>query len=94
MWFEICTLVEECFFVGLIVGLIAKFLMPGKDPGGFFITAFIGVAGSVLAYFIGSSLGWYAPGQAVGLIASVMGAIILLVGYRAYIMKHPRTLSH
>jgi uncharacterized membrane protein YeaQ/YmgE (transglycosylase-associated protein family) len=81
-------------FVGLIVGIIAKFLMPGRDPGGFIITAFLGIAGSVLAYFVGSSLGWYAQGEPAGLIASVVGAIILLAVYRAYVTKHPRSIHH
>jgi uncharacterized membrane protein YeaQ/YmgE (transglycosylase-associated protein family) len=81
-------------FVGLIVGIIAKFLMPGRDPGGFIITAFLGIAGSVLAYFVGSSLGWYAQGEPAGLIASVVGAIILLAAYRAYVTKHPRVVHH
>lgn len=79
-------------FVGLIVGILAKFLMPGRDPGGFIITAFLGIAGSVLAYFVGTSLGWYAQGEPTGLIASVIGAIILLAVYRAYVSKHPRSL--
>ena len=81
-------------FVGLIVGIIAKFLMPGKDPGGFIITAFIGIAGSVLAYFVGSSLGWYGQGEPAGLIASVIGAIILLAAYRAYMNRHPKMINH
>lgn len=68
--------------VGLVVGAIAKFLMPGKDPGGIFITMLLGVAGAVLANWIGSSTGKYADGEAAGFIASVFGAIILLVIYR------------
>ena len=70
-------------FVGLIVGAVAKFLMPGKDPGGILITAVIGVAGSLLATFLGHSLGWYEPDQAAGFIGAVIGSIILLAGYRA-----------
>lgn len=69
--------------VGLIVGAIAKLLMPGRDPGGFIITALLGIAGSIVAGFIGRSLGWYQEGvSAPGLIASVVGAVILLAGYR------------
>jgi len=68
--------------IGLIVGAVAKLLMPGKDPGGIFITMLIGVAGSILAGFLGRALGWYAPGQSAGFIMSVIGALILLIIYR------------
>lgn len=68
--------------IGLIVGAIAKFLMPGKDPGGIWITMLIGVAGSLLASFLGRAVGWYQPGQSAGFIMSVIGALILLVIYR------------
>ena len=68
--------------IGLVVGALAKLLMPGKDPGGIFITMLIGVAGSILAGFLGRALGWYAPGQSAGFIMSVVGALILLVIYR------------
>jgi uncharacterized membrane protein YeaQ/YmgE (transglycosylase-associated protein family) len=67
--------------IGLIVGLVAKFLKPGRDPSGFIITALIGIAGSFLATFIGKSLDWYQPGQTAGFIGSVIGAIILLILY-------------
>ncbi len=68
--------------IGLVVGIIAKFFMPGKDPGGFIITVLIGIGGAILAKFIGQTLNWYAAGQSVGLIASIFGAIILLFIYR------------
>lgn len=68
--------------IGLIVGAIAKFLMPGKDPGGIWITMLIGVAGSILASFLGRAVGWYQPGESAGFIMSVIGALILLVIYR------------
>jgi uncharacterized membrane protein YeaQ/YmgE (transglycosylase-associated protein family) len=68
--------------IGLLVGIVAKLLMPGRDPGGFIITALIGVAGAFLAHFIGRSMGWYAEGQPAGFLASVGGAIILLALYR------------
>ncbi len=68
--------------IGLIVGAVAKLLMPGKDPGGFLITMVIGVVGAMLAGFLGRSLGWYNEGEPVGFIASVVGAIILLLLYR------------
>jgi uncharacterized membrane protein YeaQ/YmgE (transglycosylase-associated protein family) len=69
--------------VGLVVGAIAKAIMPGRDPGGIVITMLLGVAGAVVAGFIGRSLGWYTNGASgPGIIASVIGAIILLAGYR------------
>lgn len=68
--------------IGLVVGIVAKFLMPGKDPGGFIITILLGLAGSFLATFLGRALGLYAEGGAAGFIMSVIGAILLLVIYR------------
>ena len=68
--------------IGLVVGMVAKLLMPGKDPGGFIITALLGVAGSVVATYLGQMLGWYREGQSAGFIMSVVGAILLLVVYR------------
>jgi uncharacterized membrane protein YeaQ/YmgE (transglycosylase-associated protein family) len=70
------------FFLGLVVGIVAKFLMPGRDPGGFIITALLGIAGAFVAKFIGQQLGWYHPEDAAGFIASVGGAILLLIVYR------------
>jgi uncharacterized membrane protein YeaQ/YmgE (transglycosylase-associated protein family) len=75
--------------VGLIVGAIAKLLMPGKDPGGFLITMLVGVAGAVLAGFLGRSVGWYREGEPAGFIASVIGAIVLLALYRMVARKTP-----
>ena len=69
--------------VGLLVGAVAKVLMPGRDPGGAVITILIGIAGSILAGFIGRFAGWYAEGEPAGFIASILGAIILLFLYRA-----------
>jgi uncharacterized membrane protein YeaQ/YmgE (transglycosylase-associated protein family) len=69
--------------VGLVVGAIAKLLMPGPDPGGMIITILLGIAGSIVAGFLGRSLGWYAEGDPVGFIASVIGAILVLAVYRA-----------
>ncbi|MCR6702294.1 MAG: GlsB/YeaQ/YmgE family stress response membrane protein [Dokdonella sp.] len=65
--------------IGLVVGIVAKFLKPGKDPGGFIVTTLIGIAGSFVATFIGKSMGWYQPGQTAGFIGSVVGAIVLLL---------------
>jgi len=69
---------------GLIVGLIARLFHPGRDPGGFVITALIGIAGSLLGGFLGRALGLYREGEAAGLIMSVLGAILLLVLYRSF----------
>jgi uncharacterized membrane protein YeaQ/YmgE (transglycosylase-associated protein family) len=68
--------------IGLAVGIVAKFLMPGKDPGGFIITTLLGIAGALVAKFLGQGLGWYEEGEPAGFIASVFGAIILLILYR------------
>ncbi len=68
--------------IGLVVGAIAKLIMPGKDPGGFIITILIGIAGAFLAGFLGRAMNWYSEGEPAGFIASVIGAIILLVLYR------------
>jgi len=68
--------------VGLVVGAIAKWLMPGRDPGGTIITMLVGVAGSVIANFAGHAAGLYAQGEKAGLLASVLGAIALLAVYR------------
>src|SRR3954466_5301712 len=68
--------------IGLVVGAVAKLIMPGKDPGGIIVTMLLGVAGALLAGFLGRTLGWYHEGEAAGFIASVIGAIILLVIYR------------
>jgi uncharacterized membrane protein YeaQ/YmgE (transglycosylase-associated protein family) len=68
--------------IGLIVGIVAKFFHPGRDPGGFIITAVIGIAGAFLATWIGQQMHWYEPGQSAGFIASVVGALILLILHR------------
>lgn len=68
--------------IGLIVGAVAKLLMPGKDPGGFIVTALLGIAGSVIGTWIGRAAGWYQEGQGAGFIMSVIGAVILLFIYR------------
>ena len=68
--------------IGLIAGALAKLVMPGKDPGGILITMLLGIGGSLLAGYVGRSLGWYQEGQGAGLIMSVAGAIVLLLIYR------------
>jgi uncharacterized membrane protein YeaQ/YmgE (transglycosylase-associated protein family) len=66
---------------GLVVGIIAKMLMPGRDPGGFIITALLGIAGAVLGGFLGRAFGFYGPGEPAGFLMSTLGAVILLFIY-------------
>jgi uncharacterized membrane protein YeaQ/YmgE (transglycosylase-associated protein family) len=68
--------------IGLVAGIVAKFLMPGRDPGGFIITILLGVAGAFLATWLGQAVGWYQAGEGAGFIGAVVGAIILLIVYR------------
>ncbi|HUK18706.1 MAG TPA: GlsB/YeaQ/YmgE family stress response membrane protein [Bryobacteraceae bacterium] len=74
--------------VGLVVGALAKLVMPGRDPGGIFITMMLGVAGALVATFIGRVLGLYSPGQGAGFIMSTLGAILLLALYRMVKQRH------
>jgi uncharacterized membrane protein YeaQ/YmgE (transglycosylase-associated protein family) len=76
---------------GLVVGIIAKLLMPGRDPGGFIVTILIGIAGSLLGGFIGRALGFYGPGQYGGWIMSILGAVILLFLYRLVVGRRATT---
>ena len=73
--------------IGFLIGLVAKFLMPGRDPGGFIITILLGIAGSFLAGFLGRTMGWYNEGEPAGFIFSVVGAILLLIIYRLLFAK-------
>ncbi len=68
--------------IGFIVGVVAKFLMPGRDPGGFIVTVLIGIVGSVIASYLGRAMGLYQVGESAGFIAAVLGAILLLFIYR------------
>jgi uncharacterized membrane protein YeaQ/YmgE (transglycosylase-associated protein family) len=70
--------------IGLVAGALAKLIMPGKDPGGIIVTMLLGIAGSLVAGFLGRSLGWYQEGQGAGLILSVIGALLLLAIYRLF----------
>ncbi len=67
---------------GLVIGIIAKVLMPGRDPGGFIITILLGIAGALLGGFVGRAMGFYGEGQAAGWIMSIIGAVLLLLVYR------------
>jgi len=68
--------------IGGIAGVIAKLLMPGRDPGGCIITILLGIAGALLAGWLGHVIGWYRPGEGAGFIAAIVGAIIILLIYR------------
>jgi uncharacterized membrane protein YeaQ/YmgE (transglycosylase-associated protein family) len=77
--------------IGLIVGALAKLVMPGKDPGGTIVTVLLGIAGSFIAGMLGQAFGWYEVGDGPGIIASVIGAVILLAIYRLVIGRRART---
>jgi uncharacterized membrane protein YeaQ/YmgE (transglycosylase-associated protein family) len=72
---------------GLVVGIIAKLLMPGRDPGGFIVTTLLGVAGALVGGFIGRSMGFYGPNQGAGWLMSIAGAIVLLAIYRLVVRR-------
>jgi uncharacterized membrane protein YeaQ/YmgE (transglycosylase-associated protein family) len=76
--------------IGLLVGIVAKVLMPGRDPGGIIVTSLIGIAGAFIAHAIGKAMGWYTQGEAAGFLASVGGAIILLALYRMILGRRVR----
>lgn len=76
--------------IGFIVGLVAKMLTPGRDPSGFFITAAIGIAGSLIATYAGQAMGFYQAGEPAGFIGSLIGAVILLVIYHL-VRRNPTT---
>ena len=68
--------------LGAVAGVIAKMIMPGRDPGGCIVTILLGIAGALLAGFVGNAIGWYSQGQAGGYIAAILGAIVILFIYR------------
>ncbi|MDO9499822.1 GlsB/YeaQ/YmgE family stress response membrane protein [Falsiroseomonas sp.] len=69
--------------IGFLAGALAKFLMPGRDPGGFIITILLGILGAVVATWLGQAVGWYRAGEGAGFIGAVVGAVIVLAVYRA-----------
>jgi len=69
---------------GLVVGIVGKLLMPGRDPGGFIVTILLGIAGALLGGFVGQSLGFYREGEPAGFLMAVLGSIILLLLYRMF----------
>lgn len=68
--------------IGFVAGIIAKMLMPGRDPGGFIITTLLGIAGAFVATFLGEAVGWYRAGEGAGFIGAIVGAVIILALYR------------
>ncbi len=74
---------------GLIVGVIAKLLMPGRDPGGFIVTVLLGIAGALVAGFLGRAIGLYGPNDGAGYIMSIIGAVLLLFAYRKFAVRTP-----
>ncbi len=68
--------------IGAVAGVLAKAIMPGRDPGGCIVTILLGIGGALLAGFIGNSIGWYRQGEAGGFIAATLGAILILFLYR------------
>lgn len=68
--------------IGFVAGLLAKFLMPGRDPGGFIVTTLLGILGALVATWLGQAVGWYRAGEGAGLIGAVLGAVIVLLIYR------------
>ncbi|MEN9509465.1 MAG: hypothetical protein RLZZ621_2028 [Gemmatimonadota bacterium] len=75
--------------IGLIAGALAKAIMPGRDPGGLIITMLLGVAGALLGTYLGRAVGWYETGEGAGLIAAIVGAVVLLLLYRSVRGRSP-----
>jgi uncharacterized membrane protein YeaQ/YmgE (transglycosylase-associated protein family) len=74
---------------GLIVGAVAKLLMPGRDPGGWIVTILLGIAGALVGGFLGRAVGWYGPNDAAGFLMALVGALVLLGLYRLTLRRHP-----
>ena len=68
--------------IGLVAGVLGKLIIPGRDPGGFVVTILLGIAGALLAGFVGQALGFYQPGEVAGWVAAVLGSLALLIIYR------------
>jgi uncharacterized membrane protein YeaQ/YmgE (transglycosylase-associated protein family) len=72
---------------GLVIGIIAKVLMPGRDPGGFIVTTLLGIAGAMIGGFVGRAMGFYGEGQTAGWLMSILGAVLLLAMYRMMVRR-------
>jgi len=77
--------------IGLLAGIVAKLLMPGRDPGGFIITIILGIVGAFVATWLGQAVGWYEPGEAAGFVGAVVGSLIILLIYRMVIGRRRTT---
>ena len=75
--------------IGLVIGAVAKLLMPGRDPGGFIVTILLGIAGSIVGTWLGRTIGWYQEGQSAGFLMSVVGALLLLGIYHLVRKRTP-----
>jgi uncharacterized membrane protein YeaQ/YmgE (transglycosylase-associated protein family) len=75
--------------IGLVIGAVAKLIMPGKDPGGFIVTILLGIAGSIVGTWLGRAIGWYQEGQSAGFLMSVVGALLLLGIYHLVRKRTP-----
>jgi len=78
--------------IGFLAGIVAKFLMPGRDPGGFIITTLLGIAGAFVATYLGQAVGWYRAGDGAGFIGAVVGAIVILAIYRMVVGRGRHTV--
>jgi uncharacterized membrane protein YeaQ/YmgE (transglycosylase-associated protein family) len=77
--------------IGFLAGVVAKFLMPGRDPGGFIVTILLGIAGAFVATYLGQAVGWYRADEGAGFIGAVVGAIIILLIYRLIVGRRSTT---
>jgi uncharacterized membrane protein YeaQ/YmgE (transglycosylase-associated protein family) len=73
--------------IGALAGIIAKAIMPGRDPGGCIVTILLGVAGAAVAGFLGNAVGWYEPGEGAGFLAAIVGAVLILLVYRLIVAR-------
>jgi uncharacterized membrane protein YeaQ/YmgE (transglycosylase-associated protein family) len=78
--------------IGFLAGLVAKFLHPGRDPGGFIITTLLGIVGAVVASYLGQAVGWYSAGEGAGFLGAVVGAVIVLALYSAMTRRNASAL--
>jgi uncharacterized membrane protein YeaQ/YmgE (transglycosylase-associated protein family) len=77
--------------IGLLAGIVAKLLMPGRDPGGFIVTTLLGIAGAFVATYLGQAIGWYRADEGAGFIGAIVGAVIILAIYRMIVGRRRTT---